>query len=197
MQERGKQTYLSALYVPTSFKIFYLHVGIDTAFPEMCCVIKHKSHSIDYTEPDGIYFVFRLQPWFQSQYWVYISSFPDQHHRAGSWGPGPRGSGAAVHGQPELARHPLQLLHRAAHAQHQSLRRPQKEKGNELKQEDFKKENTTDIMRWILLYSPPPQPSSNLKDMRMNFKALNEHEGVCSCDLGHWPLLFFLLLIND
>lgn len=53
--------------------------------------------------------------------------------------------------------------------------------------------------RWILLYSPTPSP--------LNFphvskiwgwicKASAEHKGVCSCDLRHWPLFFFFLLIK-
>lgn len=46
---------------------------------------------------------------------------PDGQYRAGSGRPWSGGGGAAVYGQPGLAGHPLQLLHRAAHTQRQGL----------------------------------------------------------------------------
>lgn len=120
---------------------------------------------------------------------IFVPLFPDQHHWAGSWGPRSRGSGAAVHGQPKLAGHPLQLLHRAAHAQHQSLRRLRAGREKEVKQEDFQKKSERRhkiTERWILLYSPP----SLLKSLRYEdiffvcfLKAIVEHKG----DLFVWP----------
>lgn len=82
--------------------------------------------------------------------------------------------------------------------------KPQKERGKLIKsEEDFeekkkrrKKENTKNWKRWILLYSPPTLFKS-LRSEDEFLRPLTNTKGVCSCDLGHWPLFFFLLLIND
>lgn len=90
-----------------------------------------------------------------------LSSFPDQHHRAGSWGPRSGGSGAAMHGQPKLAGHPLQLLHRAAHAQHQSL--SEEEKDMKARRFSKKKKWKKTQNNWKMDPTvQPPLPSSNL-----------------------------------
>lgn len=130
-----------------------------------------------------------------------LSSFLDQHHWAGSWGPRSGGSGSAVHGQPKLAGHPLQLLHRAAHAQHQSL---SEEEEKDMKVRWFSKKKKRSerkrkiIARWIPLYSPhfPPQISKIggffLFCLAVFLKGhCRTQKGICSCELDTMSLFFY------
>lgn len=122
------------------------------------------NHIKSTTQSQLVSAIFCLRPWFESQHQnllCFHPNFPDQHHWAGSWGPRPRRSGAAVHGQPELAGHPLQLLHRAAHAQHQSLSKLQKWK-EIIKARRFKNKKKNRKTERDGSYCTAPWPSSNL-----------------------------------
>lgn len=124
-----------------------------------------------------------------------LPPLPDPHHWTGSWRPWPGGSGAAVHGQPKLAGHPLQLLHRAAHTQHQSLRWLQKAENENLGGKK-KKISKTKMDPTVQPHPSPLNFPHVSKIWGWICKASAEHKGVCSCDLGHWLLFFFFLFIK-